>query len=267
MTSICLVAKPPGALDMSSISRPPNTYSCALILLRRSGYEPVNSPSRSRVGHQIRLASLVFAERHDRQRLVADRTPFRDAFFPFAVHQRPDLAGHIVSAQVVAIELGQQFAAIDGAAGNRFADVVMVFPDRLDQIGARADAGGAERVQALAQPPAVVAAFLDEVDFLVEILADVGGPELAGLLVERHAPDVAQAVGPGFGQRTRELTLLGSPAGERIVGRNRVILAVVFLVDVDAENLAERLLQVLAVVERIIRGAAIAERNVEIAIR
>ena len=95
---------------------------------------------------------------------------------------------------------------------------------------------GAERVQALAPVPAVVAALLDEVDLLVQVLADVAGPELAGLAVERHPPDVAQAI--GLDLRPRVLR-----ADERVVLRDGVVLAVVLVIDVDAQDLAEQRLR------------------------
>ena len=56
---------------------------------------------------------------------------------------------------------------------------------------------------------------------------------LPGLAVERHPPDVAQAVGPDL--RPRVLR-----ADERVVLRDGVVLAVVLVVDVDAEDLAEQ---------------------------
>ena len=111
-------------------------------------------------------------------------------------------------------------------------------------------------MQPLAEVPAVVAALGDQVDLLVQVLADVGGPELAGLAVERHAPDVAQAIGPDLGTGVR-------PADERIVLRNGVVLAAFAVVDVDAENLAEQRPEILAVVVRVVAGAAVAVRDVE----
>ena len=52
---------------------------------------------------------------------------------------------------------------------------------------------GLEGVEALADAPAVVAAVLDPMDHLPEVLADVAGPELTGLAVEAELPDVPQA--------------------------------------------------------------------------
>src|SRR5262249_5299576 len=151
------------------------------------------------------------------------------------------------------------FAAVDAAAGDRLADVVVVFPDRLDEVLARTDALRAEGVKALAQPPAVVAALDDDVDLLVEVLADVGRPELARLLVASHSPDVAEAVGPGLGAGAR-------PIHERIVLGDGVVLARVLAIDVDAVDLAEQRLKVLGVVEGIAGGAAVAEGEVEVAV-
>src|SRR2546426_276478 len=114
----------------------------------------------------------------------------------------------------------------------------MVLPDWIDQVLARTAAARAERVQALAQVPAVVAALLDDVDLFVQILPYVAGPQPAGLVVERHPPDVAQAVRPGL--RSGFLTL-----DEWIVFRDRVVLAGVLAVHVDAQNTAEQAVQVL----------------------
>ena len=71
---------------------------------------------------------------------VADRPVGDDALLGLVVLQGPDAAGDVVGVEVVAVQLGQPLAAVDGAAGDRLADVVVVFPDRLDQVRARADA-------------------------------------------------------------------------------------------------------------------------------
>src|SRR2546423_1826342 len=81
-------------------------------------------------------------------------------------------------------------------ARDRLADVVVILPDRLDQVLARADARRPEGVPALAAVPAVVATLLDQVDFFPEVLAHVRRPELARLAVEGHPPDVAEPVSP-----------------------------------------------------------------------
>ena len=71
-----------------------------------------------------------------------------------------------------------------------------VFDDRRLDLGGgvRAlPALGLERVETFANAPAVVAAILDQVDHFPQVLADVAGPEFAGLAVEAEFPDVSQA--------------------------------------------------------------------------
>ena len=72
---------------------------------------------------------------------------------------------------------------------------------------------GLERVERFPDAPAVVAAVLDAVDHLPEVLADVAGPQLAGLAVEAELPDVAQA----------DAIDLRSPAGELALALRGVV--------------------------------------------
>src|SRR5262245_43889177 len=96
----------------------------------------------------------------------------------------------------MSLQLRQCLATEDEATGDRLADAVVVLPDRLDQVLAVSDALRAEGVEALAQVPAVVAALDQDVDLLVQVLADLAGPQLPGLSIEGHPPDVAQSVAP-----------------------------------------------------------------------
>ena len=64
---------------------------------------------------------------------------------------------------------------------------------------------GLERMEPFLDAPAVVAAVLDPVDHLPEVLADVAGPELAGLAVEAELPDVPQADAVDLGRPVGEL--------------------------------------------------------------
>src|SRR5213593_3895212 len=71
---------------------------------------------------------------------------------------------------------------------------------------------GAEVVQAFHDGPAVVAALLNLVDHLPQVLADFAAPEVAGFAIEAVAPQLAQAIGPDFGAgafRTHERIVLG----------------------------------------------------------
>ena len=54
-------------------------------------------------------------------------------------------------------------------------------------------------METLAIAPAVIAAGHDDVDFLVEVLANVTGKDSASGGVETKAPGVAEADGPGLG--------------------------------------------------------------------
>src|SRR5262245_61458225 len=113
--------------------------------------EPIDALPRRRVSHEIQFAVLVLTKGHDRDAGVGDWPVGDDPFLGGVVLQGPDLVCDVVGVEIVADQLGQAFAAIDGAAGHRLADVVAVFPNRLDQVGARADALGAERVETFAQ--------------------------------------------------------------------------------------------------------------------
>ena len=85
-------------------------------------------------GRKVQFALGVFAERHDGQLAgTFDGAVGGDGFGVEVVFQAPDQAGNVVAVNVMALEFGQFFAAIDGSAGNRLADAVMVFPNRVDE--------------------------------------------------------------------------------------------------------------------------------------
>src|SRR5262249_41996310 len=142
----------------------------------------------------------------------------------------------------------------------RFANVVMVLPDGLDHVLPGADAVRAERVQAFTAAPAVVSALGDDVDLLIKVLADVRGPQPAGLAVESHAPGIPQAVGPDLGCGVLA-------AGARIVLGNAVLLAAIAPIDIDAQDLGEQGLQVLTIFLGVVGGAPVAHHDVQVAVR
>src|ERR1051325_9198604 len=137
------------------------------------------------------------------------------------------------------------------AAGDGAAEGVAVFEDGHGQAGGGA-AHGVVTVEAFHDGPAVVlaagAAGGLEVDFFVDVLADVADPEVAGLAVEGEAPRVAQAVRPDL------------PARGEGVARGDGIRRPV---DVDAEDLAEELVEVLSAVGGGAGAAAVAAAGVE----
>src|SRR5262249_57545673 len=120
-------------------------------------------------------------------------------------------------------------------------------------VGTWPHASLAKGMQALTHAPAVVAARLEDVDFLEQVLADVGRPEPAGLAIERHPPDVAQAVRPLLRPCVR-------PTHEGIILGNGVGQAVFPAAHVNAQDPAEESFEVLAVAEWIAGGAAVTER-------
>ena len=117
-----------------------------------------------------------------------------------------------------------------------------------------------ESVPPFARVPAVIRALLDDVDLLPDILPDIARPQIAGLWIEGHAPNVARSQRPHLGLRT----LRGN---KWIVGGNGVWLAFfALLVHIDAKDLCQESAEILPVEVRIIGRAAIAEREVEKAV-
>ena len=142
-------------------------------------------------------------------------------------------------------------------------------------------------METLGVVPAVIAAGDQDVDFLVEILADIACVAGSRLGIEGEAPGVTQAGGPGFrpdGAGVKGPAAMGSDAEERVVGRNGVMggsLGVgdnrgvgirggvtCLLIDVDTEDRGvEVLADKASAVERVATAAAIAAADVEVTIR
>ena len=101
---------------------------------------------------------------------------------------------------------------------------------------------------------------MKDIDFLHAILADIGEPEVAGLCVETETPWIAQAGGPDFGP------YIGA-ADEWVVSGNGIRLAVVVMIDIDANHFAEEQLHVLSVAVRVTVRAGIAHREIKVAVR
>src|SRR5262245_40911358 len=85
---------------------------------------------------------------------------------------------------------------------------------------------GAEGVVALHDTPAVVAALLDLVDHLPQVLADLAGPQVRTGTVEAELPRLPQAVRPDLPARPLR-------PDEGIILRGRVALALRRAVHVD----------------------------------
>src|SRR5438309_8534436 len=127
---------------------------------------------------------------------------------------------------------------------------MVILPNRFDVLRARPGTFGAKGMKPFTAVPTIVAARGQEIDFLVEVLAHVGRPELAGRAVERHAPDIAEPIGPDFRPGVFD-------PDKRIVLGDGIVLSRLLVVDVEAEHFTEQRLQVLAVAEWIIGCAAV----------
>src|SRR5262249_13407471 len=104
--------------------------------------------------------------------------------------------------------------------------------DRRQDGGWAAFPVGPEWMGAFHDRPAVIAALLNQVDHLPQVLAHFAAPEVAGFLVEAVAPRLAQAVGPDLGPRAIH-------PDERIILGNAVVLAGLRVVDGNTEQGAE----------------------------
>ena len=214
----------------------------------------------------------------------------------------PDAFADVIAEDVSAGKFGELGAAIDEAPGDGiaveeiFLDAgVAVFVDGVDELGI--GGGGFDAwavVEGFAVAPTVVAALGDDIDFLPEVLSDLGIEEPAGGFVEGEAPGVAKAVGVDFGADFGGIdgfAKIGSDADERIVGGDFVsrfsiddvhgggkgdgiLLVQIWFdisglaVNIDAEDGGEEILvDEAGVVERVIGVAFIADGGVEIAVR
>src|SRR5262245_39372841 len=85
-----------------------------------------------RARQQVGLALLVLAEREHWEAAPPQRVVRRYPLLAFVVAQGPDVARDVVGVEVQPFESRHLLAAVDVAAGDRLADVVVIFPDRLD---------------------------------------------------------------------------------------------------------------------------------------
>ena len=171
------------------------------------------------------------------------------------------MAAAVVGIDVSAREQWLGRPAVDDAADDRATQVVAVGGDGRRERRVVAAVPG-EAFEALdAVPPEVQAAGAGagDVDLLPAPLADVADPQVAGLAIERHPPRVAQPEVPDLGQGV-------GLVHERVVGWDRVARVTGTSVDVDPEDLAEERVHPLAVVVRVAARAAVAGRDVQVAV-
>ena len=201
---------------------------------------------------------------------IEEQADFDDGF-RLAGRQVFDVDGEYAATRevrehVAAVERRNAGAAIDVAAADGEAFVVVVLRHRIDEAWPvrfrqrihRAEpcavlASGGEG--AFAQPPAVVGAGDAQIHLFQLILADVAD-EHAAVRIPGELLRMAQPIGPDLARRALRVD-------ERIAGGNAVALAVRAAERIDAGNRAERRRQALGVVAGIVRGPAIAEADVQ----
>src|ERR1019366_8823875 len=142
----------------------------------------------------VNLLVVVFAEGNDALLALGQLLVPND--FVAVEAGAPDFARHPVAAQVDAGEFLQTFATVDIPAGDGGRLGVGKVQGRGDDRRGAAFAFGAHRLRAFHDRPAIVAAFLDAIDHLPLLPADIADPEIAGRAIEAHAPGIAEAIGP-----------------------------------------------------------------------
>jgi len=179
-----------------------------------------------------------------------------------AALQEDHLAGAVVAEDVGSLRKGLQVSPVDKAADDGAAPAgVVVFGDRPDQARLIAERGvevGAER--AFPNPPAVVSPERHDVDLLAGGLAHVADIQIPGQAVEGVAPRIPEAF-------RIDLRAALRGAVEGVGGGNGVGEPGARVVHIDAQHLPQQQLVVLSVVLRIQLGAAVAQSEIEVAVR
>lgn len=122
----------------------------------------------------VDFACFVVPKGEDGEAIPWDRNVANDFARSFVVLQRPQFAGNVITVKIVAVEFRVFRTAVHGAASDGLADLVIVFPDRFDDVGAGRRPGVGEDVAAFTNAPPVVPTFLHNVDLFPDVLADVG---------------------------------------------------------------------------------------------
>jgi len=235
--------------------------------------------------HQrVNFAVRIFGKAVDVIRLLEQRAVRGHLFGVVVVTQSPKRAEVVVAVNINAGERGKLFAAINVAANHAQADgmvgehglrlqarLVRIFHDGF--VVARAVGAGFEVMCAFANVPTVVAAFLNDVHFFPQVLADVAAPERAGGAVKTVTPRIAQAVSEDFFARAA-VAHVGF-LDERIIARDAVAdLRHIWRtanglagVDINAEHFREQGGIILATAKGVVGIAAIAESEIQITIR
>src|ERR1043166_1670822 len=207
-------------------------------------------------GGPVDVAVLVLAERRDLLHLELEDKLVLNHPLPVPA-QGPHVAGDEVTVEVQSVELLQSRTPIDAAAGDRIRLAMRVLDDRLFE---RTLPPRLELVLPFPEVPAVIRPLLDDVDLLPLVLTDVGRPEFARLAIKVIAPRIPHSVTPDLRKRV-------VAAHERVVLWNSIRLPVRRMIDVNPQELPEHRLEILSVPMRVVRGAAVPQPDVEMAVR
>src|ERR1041384_1789953 len=107
----------------------------------------------------------------------------------------------MVAINIHAVEFGELIPIIDRAACERPRFGMVMFDGRRDGRSRTELAVEVKRMAAFINAPPTILAAADEMRRFPKVLAVVADPDLPGLLVDAHAPRIAQAVGPVFRSR------------------------------------------------------------------
>src|SRR5204863_7017477 len=131
----------------------------------------------------------------DAERGVGQLAVFGHALRFAVVTEHPDAAGVVITINVRPLQFRIPLAVVDEPAGEGAELGVIVLDDRGQDRRRPGLAFRAERVCPFLHAPAVVAALLDAVDHLPQVLPDFARPQIAGRGVEADLPALADAVG------------------------------------------------------------------------
>ncbi len=115
-------------------------------------------------------------------------------------------------------------------------------------------------MRAFADAPAVVAALLNDVDHLPQVLPDFAAPQRAVFRSETELPELAMPVRPDFVPGVID-------SHKRVVVRNSVRQRIRATVDVNPQNGAEQIGDVLPGLSSVGNTATVAGDHVEVAVR
>src|SRR5262245_31154824 len=174
--------------------------------------------------------------------------------------QAKNFSLHEVRTEILALQ-GFAVAPIDVAARDRLTHVVTIGINRADGRSPRGRSASVH-CRTFIHVPTIVGALLANVNFLPITLTNIGDVEGSQHIIEARPPWIAQTVSKD---------LVGPVlADKRIVGRYAIIACGIagkcIRVDIEPKNLTEQTVNVLSAAERIATTAAVAERDIEIAV-